>query len=128
MTKSLILDTHALIWFLNGDNLLSARARAAIEQPQNVKYVSIASLWEMAIKISLGKLEFTGFGRMANLLMDNGFEVLPITFEHILKVAELDFIHGDPFDRILVAQGIVDRLAIISTDKNIKKYPVEVIW
>ncbi|HSI91065.1 MAG TPA: type II toxin-antitoxin system VapC family toxin, partial [Adhaeribacter sp.] len=61
-------------------------------------------------------------------LAENGFEILPITFEHTLKVAELDFIHGDPFDRILIAQCIVDHLPIISKDSNIEKYPIEVFW
>jgi PIN domain nuclease of toxin-antitoxin system len=82
----------------------------------------------MAIKISLKKLEFAGFSDLSNIISENGFEILPITFEHTLKVAELDFIHGDPFDRILIAQGIVDHLAIISQDGNIGKYPVEVLW
>jgi len=128
MGNSFILDTHALIWFLNGDDQLSKAAREAIEQQQNDKYVSVASLWEIAIKISLRKLEFAGFSGLANLIAANGFEILPITFEHTLKVAELEFIHGDPFDRILIAQAMVDHLAIISKDKNIKKYPVEVLW
>jgi PIN domain nuclease of toxin-antitoxin system len=82
----------------------------------------------IAIKISLKKLEFAGFSNLANLVAENGFEILPITFEHTLKVAELDFIHSDPFDRIIIAQSIVDNLIIISKDGNIKKYPVELIW
>ena len=128
MTAGFILDTHTLIWFLNGDKQLSDVARATIEKEANDKYVSVASLWEMAIKISLNKLEFAGFPQLANLIAENGFEILPITFEHTLKVAELEFIHSDPFDRILVAQGIVDRLTIISKDRNIQKYPVELLW
>jgi PIN domain nuclease of toxin-antitoxin system len=128
MPASFILDTHAIIWFLNGDKQLSKTARAAIEKESNDKYVSVASLWEIAIKISLGKLEFAAFPDLANMIAENGFEILPITFEHTLKVAELDFIHGDPFDRILISQCIVDHLAIISKDSNIKRYPVEVLW
>ena len=96
-------------------------------RPTN-KYVSVASLWEMAIKISLNKLEFAGFPQLADLIAENGFEILPITFEHTLKLAELEFIHSDPFDRILVAQGIVDRLTIITKDINIQKYPVGLLW
>lgn len=129
MPTSFILDTHAFIWFLNGDKQLSKTARAAIEKESNDKqYVSVASLWEMAIKISLKKLEFAAFSDLTNIIAENGFEIFPITFEHTLKVAELDFIHADPFDRILIAQCIVDHLAIISKDGNIKKYPVEVLW
>src|SRR5690606_5892487 len=99
MPTSFILDTHTLIWFLNGDEQLSKAARAAIEKEENDKYVSVASLWEMAIKISLKKLEFKAFPDIANMIAENGFEILPITFEHTLKVAELEYIHGDPFDR-----------------------------
>lgn len=128
MPPSFILDTHTLIWFLNGDKQLSKSARAAIEKESNDKYVSVASLWEMAIKISLKKLEFTAFPDLANMIAENGFEILPITFEHTLKLAELDFIHGDPFDRILIAQCIVEHLAIISKDSNIEKYPIKVLW
>jgi len=113
MANSFILDTHTLIWFLNGDDQLSKPAREAIEQQQNDKYVSVASLWEIAIKISLRKLDFAGFSGLANLIAENGFEILPITFEHTLKVAELKFIHGDPFDRILISQALVDHLAIV---------------
>ena len=128
MPTSFTLDTHSLIWFLNGDKQLSKPARAAIEKVSNNKYISIASLWKMAIKISLKKLEFAAFPDLANMIAENGFEILPITFEHTLKVAELEFIHGDPFDRILIAQCIVEQLAIISKDSNIEKYPIEVIW
>ncbi len=128
MPTSFILDTHTLIWFLNGDKQLSKSARAAIEKESNYKYVSVASLWEMAIKISLKKLEFAAFPDLANMIAENGFEILPITFEHTLKVAELEFIHGDPFDRIFIAQCIVEQMAIISKDSNIEKYPIEVIW
>lgn len=128
MPTSFILNTHALIWFLDGDKQLYKVARAAIEKESNDKYVSVASLWGMAIKISLNKLAFAGFSDLANIIAQNGFEILPIIFEHILKVAKLDFIHGNPFDRILIAQSIVDHLAIISKDGNIEKYPVEVLW
>jgi PIN domain nuclease of toxin-antitoxin system len=128
MSSSYILDTHTLIWFLNGDKQLSKTARVEIEEENNDKYVSVASLWEMAIKISLNKLSFSRFSKMADLIADNGFEILPITFEHTIKVAELEYLHGDPFDRILIAQGIVDNLTIISRDTHMPKYPVKVLW
>lgn len=126
---NLLLDTHTLIWFLNGDNQLSNVARELIEKEINNKYVSVASLWEIAIKISLKKLNFDpDVAGLANLIFENGFEVLPITFEHILEVAKLDFIHRDPFDRILIAQGIKEHLLIVTKDENIKKYEVLTIW
>ncbi len=118
---NLLLDSHTLIWFLNGDNQLSNVARELIEKEINNKFVSVASLWEIAIKISLKKLTFNpGIVGLANLIFENGFEVLPITFEHIMEVAHLDFIHRDPFDRILIAQGIKEHLLIVTKDENIK--------
>jgi PIN domain nuclease of toxin-antitoxin system len=128
MAQSYLLDTHTLIWFLNGDHQLSEKARAEIEDESNDKFVSVASLWEMAIKISLKKLTFSRFSGMADLISDNGFELLPIAFEHTLKVAELEFFHSDPFDRILIAQGMVEQLTILSRDNTMQKYPVEVLW
>lgn len=126
---NLLLDSHTLILFLNGDQQLSDVARELIEKDINNKYVSIASLWEIAIKISLNKLTFNpGIAGLANLIFENGFEVLPITFEHIIEVAKLDFIHRDPFDRILIAQAIKEHLLIITKDQNIKQYEVLCVW
>lgn len=88
-----------------GDNLISNNAKAAIENTDNIKIVSIASIWEIAIKISLNRLSLSkGFMHFLNLIEDNGFEILPISIEHILTVAKLDFIHRDPFDRILIVR------------------------
>jgi PIN domain nuclease of toxin-antitoxin system len=125
----LMLDTHTLIWFLNGDPNLSQKARHAIENPDNLKIVSIASIWEIAIKISLNKFRFSkGFKSFLELIENNGFAVLPITFEHALTVSNLEFIHRDPFDRLLISQCITDNLKIVSKDKNIAKYNIETLW
>ena len=118
---NLLLDTHALIWFLNGDEKLSNKARLAIENPNNIKIVSIASIWEIAIKISLDKLKYpNGFKHFLELIGDNGFEILQISFEHALIVSSLEFFHRDPFDRLIVAQSISDKLTIVTIDDNIK--------
>lgn len=125
----LMLDTHTLIWFLNGDPKLSQKARNAIENPDNFKIVSIASIWEIAIKISLKKFKFSkGFKSFLELIENNGFAVLPLTFEHALTVSNLEFIHRDPFDRLLISQCITDNLKIISKDENISKYDIETLW
>jgi PIN domain nuclease of toxin-antitoxin system len=125
----LMLDTHTLIWFLNGDPKLSQKARNAIENPDNLKIVSIASIWEIAIKLSLKKFKFSkGFKSFLELIENNGFAVLPITFEHALTVSNLEFIHRDPFDRLLISQCITDNLKIISKDENIAKYDIETLW
>ncbi len=125
----LLLDTHTLIWFLNGDETLSDKAKSAIEDPDNSKIVSIASIWEIAIKISLGKFKFPkGFKHFLDMVEDNGFEILPITFEHAIELSTLEFLHRDPFDRLMVSQCIADKLIIVSKDDNIKRYKIKTIW
>jgi PIN domain nuclease of toxin-antitoxin system len=111
----LILDTHTFIWFVNDDKNLTTKARGAIENPSNFSYISIASLWEMAIKISLGKLEIRyPFEEILTQIYENGFEILPITFEHTLVISELPFYHRDPFDRLIVTQAMIEGMTIIT--------------
>lgn len=125
----LLIDTHALIWFLNGDNSLSKKAQAAIENPDNLCLVSIASFWEIAIKMSLKKFSFEkGLTGFIELTQENGIEVLPLSLKDTVVVAELEYIHRDPFDRILVAQSINDNLTLITADENIRKYKVKTLW
>lgn len=125
----LLIDTHALIWFFNGDKAISQEAKKAIENPKNEKCVSVASIWEIAVKMSLGKLQFDkGLAGLTKLIEDNGFMLLPITFEHSFEVATLEFIHRDPFDRMLVAQAITDKLVIVTKDPHIQQYKVKTIW
>jgi PIN domain nuclease of toxin-antitoxin system len=122
----LLIDTHSLIWFLNGDKKLSDMA---IEDPSNSKIVSIASIWEIAIKISLDKFRFPeGFKHFLDMVEDNGFEILPITFEHAIELSTLEFIHRDPFDRLLIAQCMTDNLIIVTKGDNIKRYNIKTIW
>lgn len=125
----LLLDTHTFIWFINGDRSLSAKARKEILKPLNSKFISMASIWEMAIKVSLGKLRINyPFKSVFNQIEINGFEILPIVFDHTLLVTQLEFHHRDPFDRILIAQAISENMTIISRDENFDNYQVEVIW
>ena len=125
----LLLDTHSLIWFLNGDEKLSDKAKSEIEDSSNSKIVSIASIWEIAIKISLDKFRFPkGFKHFLNMIEDNGFEILPITFEHAIELSTLEFVHRDPFDRLLIAQCKSDNLVIVTKDNNIKRYSIKTIW
>jgi len=126
---NLLLDTHTLIWFLNGDEKLPDNVRDAIENPNNSKIVSIASIWEISIKISLDKFRFpNGFKRFLEMIDENGFELLPVTFEHAIIVSTLEFIHRDPFDRLLIAQCKNESLTIATKDENIRKYNIETIW
>jgi PIN domain nuclease of toxin-antitoxin system len=125
----LLLDTHTFIWFFNGDDQLSFKAKKLIEDPKATKFVSIASIWEVAIKITLKKLDFDGkTSEVADLIDKNGFEILPISVEHVVVYEELELTHRDPFDRILVAQAMVEKMIIITKDENIQKYRVKTNW
>jgi len=124
-----LLDTHTFIWFVEGDTLLSAKARKAIEEKGVENFVSIASLWEIAIKISLGKLELkTPFSRILEEIVKNGFKLLPITFEDTLTLSNLPFHHRDPFDRIIISQCISRNIAALSKDRAFESYEITVIW
>jgi len=124
-----LLDTHTLIWHINGDPELSLNARRAIESENTINFVSIASLWEMAIKINLGKLELqTPFSQIGRQIEANGFEILPVTFEDTLTLSTLPLYHRDPFDRIIIVQSFNNRLNLISRDKNFDLYKARVIW
>jgi PIN domain nuclease of toxin-antitoxin system len=124
-----ILDTHALIWFIEGDKQLSSKARKSIESITAINFVSIASLWEIAIKISLGKLELkTKFAKISEQMDNNGFQILPITFEDTLELSKLPFHHRDPFDRIIISQCITNKLSLISKDKYFDQYNISLIW
>ena len=125
----LLLDTHALIWFINGDNQLPDKSVNLIKNLENKCFVSIATVWELAIKLSLGKLDLNGgFDEISKIMRLYDFEVLPITFEHIQKLLTLDFHHRDPFDRIIISQGLVEKLTVITKDENFPKYNLKIVW
>lgn len=120
---NLLLDTHTFIWYVEGSAELSTNARREIENPQNQCFVSIASLWEMSIKINLGKLEMNApFETVMDDITQNGFRLLPIIFAHTLQNSLLELYHRDPFDRLLVAQSIVEKMPFISRDAVLDLY------
>jgi len=126
---NLLLDTHTLIWFLDGSKKITETAISHIENPDNTSFVSIASIWEMAIKISLDKLQMkTSFKKLSDYLAINDFQLLPILFEHAMEVSTLEFHHRDPFDRLIISQGMVEKMPIVSGDQNFDAYPVQRIW
>ena len=124
-----LLDTHTAIWFFNGDDLLSETAKLAILDSSNSKYLSIFSAWELAIKIGLEKLDFSGktagFLRLADT---NGFIVIPIKATHLTAFESLPFIHRDPFDRLLIATALAENMTLITADDNIAKYNIPQVW
>ena len=125
----LLLDTHAFIWFLNGNSQLPVVLKNVIADTSNKCFLSIASIWEIAIKSSLKKLELQGdFNQIAGFLNGNDIEVLPITFEHIQRLLQLEFHHRDPFDRIIIAQALTENLMIATKDSIFDDYGVNIIW
>jgi PIN domain nuclease of toxin-antitoxin system len=126
----LLLDTHAFLWWVQDARDLSGKARAAIADPDNECLLSLASCWEMAIKISLGKLKLPGAIErfIPEQLTANGFRQLEIGFRHIARVASLPFHHRDPFDRVLAAQALEGGLTVVSADAVFRKYGVRRMW
>jgi PIN domain nuclease of toxin-antitoxin system len=126
----LLLDTHAFLWWVEGAPALGRRARAEVANPDNEVFFSIASCWELAIKLSLGKLRLTqSLERfIPEQLTRNGFVLVGVEFRHVAGVADLPFHHRDPFDRLLVAQALLEELAIVSADRIFRKYGVTVVW
>jgi len=120
---NLLLDTNVVIWLLAGDRL-EPNARAAIESGDRV-YVSAATIWEMAVKVARGRLQAPL--DFPERLLDLGMLQLALEWEHARVAGGLPLHHRDPFDRMLVAQAIVERLTIVTRDKDIPRYPVPVI-
>ena len=121
----LLLDTHVLLWSLAGDDRLGDRAVDLIEDGRNVVYVSAASIWEISIKRSLGKLRVPG--DVPTEVDAASFVRLPISFEHAVEVAALPDLHADPFDRMLIAQARTDRLTLMTHDVVMQHYDVQLI-
>lgn len=125
----ILLDTHAVIWYMGQQKNLSETAIKAIESPFNQIYVSSVSLWEMAIKGSSGKLKLPS--PLRDIMTDyetNGSVLLPILPHHALLTESLPWHHKDPFDRMLIAQAIYEDLTLISKDKFFGQYPVLTVW
>ena len=126
-----LLDTHAFIWFNLEDPRLSERALRTVADGRNAVYLSAASAWEIAIKASLGRMPEIGAPPEEYVLRRMGhyrIEPLPVQMVHALRVADLPHHHRDPFDRLLVAQAQVEGLPIVTSDPDIARYDVEVIW
>jgi PIN domain nuclease of toxin-antitoxin system len=121
----LLLDTHALLWWLEDPHLLSKEARNAVRNGKNAVYVSAAVAWEIVIKKGLGKLEVPD--NLEETLAQNRFLALPILVSHALAVEKLPLHHRDPFDRMLIAQAVHEGLTLVSRDSQVRQYPVSCI-
>ncbi len=125
----ILVDTHALIWHFESNALLSPSARAVIDTPLNTLFISTASIWELSIKVSLGKLRLTSpIHEMLDGYMMRGATLLYITPKHAMGVQTLPWRHRDPFDRMLVAQAMHEDLILLTKDEKIRQYGVRNVW
>ena len=125
-----LLDTHVLIWIDSAPHYLSSGALDIIENPSNEIWISNVSLWEMQIKLQLGKLALSiPIAEIVSAQINrNHFQLLDICLPHILNLENLPAVHKDPFDRMLISQAISEKMKFISHDPVAKQYPVDVIW
>ena len=125
----LLLDTHAFIWYVEDDKRLPKNTRLKIKSPNNDILISSASLWEISIKTSLNKLTIkASMTEIINMVFDNGFQLLHILPKHIIKNNLLAFHHRDPFDRMIIAQALAEKIIVISKDEIFEKYNTVRIW
>jgi PIN domain nuclease of toxin-antitoxin system len=127
---SLLLDTHAVLWFFWNDKQLSEHAKKLIEDSGNRKLVSIASCWEIAIKVGAGRLDLGEPSQsfLTREIARNNFELLPIGLNHVTAVEQLNLHHRDPFDRLLIAQAMIEGLELVSADSVFDQYGVTRLW
>ncbi len=125
-----LLDTHAWLWFVLGDQAISGKARSIIEDPANEKFISPASFWETAIKISIGKYALpTPYDEFVkHAIAGQGFSILPVLPVHTSALITLPFHHRDPFDRLLVAQALTEPMPLISIDATLDAYGIKRLW
>ncbi|MCW5968995.1 MAG: type II toxin-antitoxin system VapC family toxin [Blastocatellales bacterium] len=125
-----LLDTHAFLWFIANDSQLSGRSRAILEDGENELLLSGASLWEIAIKISIGKLQLGGSfdSFIPQHLAINRIALLDISLQHLTAVSEMPRHHRDPFDRLIIAQAMTEQMPVISIDDKFDLYPIRRVW
>jgi len=122
-----LLDTHTFIWYFDQNVKLPDKMKEIVLNPKNAIYISTASLWEIGIKISIGKIDLF-FEELITRAENAGFVFLQIKKEYIQRILDIPFIHRDPFDRLLIATAIYEQMTIITADDNIHKYDVAWVW
>ena len=124
-----LLDTHPFLWFMAGDAQLSQKAREAMSDEKAELFLSAASVWEMAIKAALGRLQLPlPVADYVAEKMHDGFQVMPIDWVHAAAVQKLPFYHRAPFDRLIIAQAQVEKLPLVSGDRLFRKYDIQLVW
>ena len=121
-----LLDTHALLWWLADDDQLGSRAREVVADPANDILVSMVSLWEIVVKVRVGKLQ-ADIGEIIDAVQREGFTVLNVGMAHLVTLAGLPMHHRDPFDHLLIAQAMTEDATFVSEDRNAARYPVRMV-
>lgn len=126
----ILLDTHTFLWWVVEDAQLSLKAKEIIANPDNKIYFSVVSAWEIIIKVGIGKLSLSEPPEtyIPSRITSNQFEILAVQMPHILKINSLPNFHKDPFDRLLIAQSLVEDLSLLTVDNAIAQYSVQTIW
>ena len=124
----ILLDTHTLLWALTDESKLSERVRKLL--PSANSWLSVASLWEILIKAKIGKMPLPKPAGpfVMEKLTRNGVQILPVTSDHVLRVESLPDYHRDPFDRMLIAQSLQEKMPLVTADRAFARYPIELIW
>ncbi len=126
---SYLIDTEALIWYIDGTGLLPLKVRDIIDNRQNEVLISKASLWEMVIKISIGKLKLSiEFDELEDFIEQHSFSMLDYEFRHLNSLISLPFHHRDPFDRLIIAQAKTDNIPVVTSDSVFQQYGIIVVW
>ncbi|MCL2223944.1 MAG: type II toxin-antitoxin system VapC family toxin [Defluviitaleaceae bacterium] len=127
--SSYLLDTHALIWYFEDSANLPQKIARIIDNPIFPKFICVASLWEIAIKSNIGKLDMRlSFDELTDIIEGSELSVIPIENTYLKGLSKLPIIHKDPFDRLIISTALVESLTIITVDENIQKYDVSCIW
>ncbi len=126
----ILIDTHALLWLITDDKKLSEKNKAYFTSPENDLYFSMAGFWEICIKVSIGKLKLSKNWEQTikDELAFNSVKIVPITTSHCSQLVKLPFYHRDPFDRLIIAQAIIEEFHVMTTDEHFVHYPISIIW
>jgi len=128
VSKRYLIDTHILIWYLDGNPILPAKIKDELNNVTNEVFVSTASLWELAIKLSKQKLDIKiTLQQIETDIINRDYKILEISFKHLSTLMSLPMAHGDPFDRMLISQAISENLILISVDRYFESYPIELL-
>jgi PIN domain nuclease of toxin-antitoxin system len=124
-----LLDTHVFVWWSISPEKLSSKAISILQDPDNIIFLSLVSVWEMQIKSLLGKLSFpVPLAEVVFKQQANGIWLLPLTLSHIWRLENLPNYHRDPFDRLLISQTMVEQIPLVSNDSQLIQYPTQVVW